>query len=362
MFSAYPESVFGWVLRCAEKWRQVMNKVRLADIAEQVGVSTVTVHNALNGQKGVSDEVRARIRKVADEMGYHHGGMSTKPPRDSRFRNVGVIISEKYLAEYTTFYWKMYQEMAIVATDKNCLTPVEILKREAEARLIMPRIVGDEAIDGLIMMGEINKAYIHRMKQLFHIPMIFLDFYDKELAENAVVTDNFYGMYLLTEYLFEQGIRKIAYVGSIHAASTIMDRYCGFYRAMMQHGVPVSPEWVLEDRNEAGELQITIPEQLPEAFVCNCDLVAGMVIVKLEERGIRVPEDISVVGFDNYLYPGFPDKRITTYEVNMRAMAKVALDKVLKMIRNPGAGRGLDIVSGRIVEKESVRLKINVDV
>ncbi len=75
-----------------------------------------------------------------------------------------------------------------------------------------------------------------------------------------------------------------------------------------------------------------------------------------------MPEDISVVGFDNYLYPGFPDKRITTYEVNMRAMAKVALDKILKMIRNPGAGRGLDIVSGHIVEKDSVRLKIHIDI
>ena len=69
-----------------------MNKVRLADIAEQVGVSTVTVHNALNGQKGVSDEVRERIRKVADEMGYRHGGAMGKQPRDSRFRNIGVII------------------------------------------------------------------------------------------------------------------------------------------------------------------------------------------------------------------------------------------------------------------------------
>ena len=79
----------------------------------------------------------------------------------------------------------------------------------------------------------------------------------------------------------------------------------------------------------------------------------------LEERGLRVPEDISVVGFDNYLYPGFPDKHITSYEVNTKVMVRVALEKVLKRLRNPESGRGLDIISGHIVEKESVRKVIN---
>ena len=94
---------------------------------------------------------------------------------------------------------------------------------------------------------------------------------------------------------------------------------------------------------------------MPEAFVCNCDLAAGMLIQELEKQGYRVPEDISVVGFDNYLYPGFTDKNITSYEVNIQVMVKVALEKALKQIKNPDSGRGLSIVSGKIVEKESVR-------
>ena len=80
--------------------------------------------------------------------------------------------------------------------------------------------------------------------------------------------------------------------------------------------------------------------------------------MELEKQGYRVPEDVFVVGFDNYLYPGFPDKKITSYEVNTRAMVKVALEKALKQIKNPLSGRGLSIVSGKIVEKESVRTKL----
>ena len=74
--------------------------------------------------------------------------------------------------------------------------------------------------------------------------------------------------------------------------------------------------------------------------------------------GYRIPEDISVVGFDNFLATGNKNDNITTYEVNMKAMAKVALNKVLKQIKKPGAARGLDIVAGHIVEKSTVK-KLN---
>lgn len=335
-----------------------MGKVRMADIAQRIGVSTVTVHNALAGNKGVSDEMRQKILTAAEEMGYQQMTAAAKREKNKGgLRNIGVIISEKYLANYTTFYWKMYQELALIATDKNCMAAVEILKHEMEDELILPRIQEERTVDALIVMGEISRRYIHFMKQHTDMPIIFLDFYDKELANDAVITDNFYGMYLMTEYLFEQGFTKMAYVGSVNATSSIMDRYCGFYKSQLEHGCEVSKDWVIEDRDEKGAMNIEFPREMPEVFVCNCDLAAGMVIVELEKQGYRVPEDISVIGFDNYLYPGFPDKNITSYEVNMRAMAKVALEKALKQMKNPSSGRGLSIVSGKIIEKGSVRKK-----
>lgn len=213
-----------------------MAKVRLVDIAAQVGVSTVTVHNALTGQKGVSDELRAVIQKMASEMGYRPVSAARRQERNRMLRSIGVLIHEQYLAEYTTFYWKMYQELALVATDKNCMAAVEILKHDMEDHQILPRMVEENQVEGLIVMGEISREYIRFMKEQTRIPIIFLDFYDKELAEDAVISDNFYGMYLLTELLFERGYRKLAYVGSIHRTSSIMDRYCGFHKAMLEHG------------------------------------------------------------------------------------------------------------------------------
>ena len=142
-----------------------MAKVRLADIAAQVGVSTVTVHNALTGQKGVSNELRARIQKVAGEMGYRPVSVARRQERSRMLKSIGVLIHEKYLAEYTTFYWKMYQELALVATDKNCMAAVEILKHDMEDHLLLPRMVEENQVEGLIVMGEISKDYIHFMKE-----------------------------------------------------------------------------------------------------------------------------------------------------------------------------------------------------
>ena len=335
-----------------------MDKVRLTDIAELVGVSTVTVHNALSGNKGVSESVRQQILDVANEMGYQTLAEKRQSRENQELFTIGVLIAENYLAQYTTFYWKLYQELAILATEKHCFTAVEVLKKEDEIETYkMPTYVEENRLDGLIVIGEIDKTYIKRLKEFTQIPIIFMDFYDSKLAEDAVIQDNFYGMYMLTEFMFNQGIDELAFVGSIFSTSSIMDRYCGFLKSMTQHGKNVPNEWLIKDRDELGYMDFDLPKKLPKGFVCNCDLAAGMVMDKLQERGYRVPEDISVVGFDNYLIPGFPDKNITTYEVNKKAIAKAALEKVLKQIRNPKFGHGINVISGNMVIKNTVKLK-----
>ena len=343
-----------------------MAKVRLADIAERVGVSQVTVHNALSGNKGVSQELRERINQVAEEMGYKSSaGRERQLQNQGESKKIGVLIAEKYLAEYTTFYWKIYQELALSATEKKCFTSIEVLNQEMETEtFVMPQFVLDKSIDGIIIIGEIDRTYITRLRGSTDVPVVYLDFYDKDLAKDAIVADNFYGMYQMTELLFANGFEQIGFIGSIHATSSIMDRYCGFNKSMLEHHKVVQPEWLIEDRDEDGKFSFDLPERLPQAFVCNCDHVAGILIAKLWERGLRVPEDISVVGFDNYLAPGFADfsypfgeMKVTTYEVNTKVMTKVALNKVLKRMVNPGYSPNLEVVSGHIVMKKTIKQK-----
>ena len=339
-----------------QKERNHMQKVRLADIANALGVSTVTVHNALNGRKGVGPQMRARILETAEKMGYE-AVASAKKEETVEFWKIGVVIAENYLAQYATYYWKMYQELALAAAEKHCYTMVEVLKKAAEKKTLeLPEIVKEKNVDGLIVIGEIDKEYRRKLQEKAEMPIVYVDFYDNEIAKDCVIADNFYGMYRMTELLFEQGMEKLAFVGSIYATSSSMDRYCGFRKSLLEHHVSLPEEWLIEDRDEFGQVGFELPRCMPEAFVCNCDLVAGIVISKLEEQGYRVPKDISVIGFDNFVYPGFADMKVTTYEVNMKAMTKVALDKLLKQFRSPGKGRTLEIVSGQIRMKKSIKI------
>ena len=174
-----------------------MGKVRLADIAKKVGVSTVTVHNALAGNKGVSEELREKIQSVASEMGYQILSERKQKAREAAGEasyTVGVLIAENYLAQYETFYWKMYQELAVAATEKRCFAAVEILRKEDERNTLkLPACVEENKVDGLIVLGKINKEYIVKLTETARIPVVFLDYYDKDFAKDAVVTDNFYG-------------------------------------------------------------------------------------------------------------------------------------------------------------------------
>ncbi len=335
-----------------------MAKVRLADIAERVGVSAVTVHNALVGNRGVSVELRQKIQAVADELGYQTPSEKRREEGKEESYTIGVLVAENYLAQYETFYWKMYHELAVAASESHCFTLVEVLKKSDEMdSLRMPTCIRENRVDGLIVLGELHAEYRTRLKETVKIPLVYLDTYDKEFAADAVITDSFYGMFLLTEFLFDQGIDELGFLGSIYSTSSIMDRYCGFMKSMLLHGKTVKPEWLVEDRDRLGQMGFELPAKLPKGFVCNCDLAAYMLIDKLRERGLRVPEDISVVGFDNYLYPGLADLQITTYEVDTKVMSKVALKKIVKQIKNPKQGHGVDIVSGRVVIKKSVKLR-----
>lgn len=341
--------------------------VRMSDIAEVVGVSTVTVSKALGGQKGVSDQVREKILKTAEEMGYQKNMVTVDADKASY--NIGVLIPERFVTKYASFYWSMYQETAKRAVQKNCFTMLEIIGEDKEERGEMPLLLQEQKVSGILIIGWTNNVYLEKLKSQVRVPFVCMDFYEENVDGvncvcDCVISNGFYGAYRLTNYLYGKGHSKIGFVGTYLATNSIMDRYLGYMKAMLEHRLEVRKDWVLKDRDEnSGSMDgyrthVRLPEELPTAFVCNCDLTASYVIRALRKRGMRVPEDVSVVGFDNYLNPEMSDIGITTYEVDMKGMAKTAVSVLLKkMVRNDFHA-GCCIVEGRLIEKESVRALI----
>lgn len=333
--------------------------VRLSDIAEKVGVSTVTVSKALSDQKGVSEEMRARIKELADEMGYTPPSTARRM-QGNRSYNIGVLVQEGYLEKYSSFYWQMYQEVTKKATSLGSIAILEVVSDADVKERKLPLILEERKVNGVVIIGAMETAYLNRVEEATDAPVIYMDYYDHTKQRDTVISNSIYGTYALTNYLFDMGHRDIAFVGTPLATTSITDRYLGYQKSLMEHEQEVKPEWIIADRDVMSgsridaDTKIRIPERMPTAFVCNCDLTAGHLINKLKAAGYRVPEDVSVVGFDNYIYPGICDVEITSYEVNMVEMARRTVRNIIKRIEDPSFQPGMFIVDGRLVYKDSV--------
>ncbi|SCY84532.1 transcriptional regulator, LacI family [Paenibacillus polysaccharolyticus] len=325
----------------------------MRDIADRLGVSSVTVSKALNDKEGVSGELKEKIKQLAVQMGYRYNA-TARSMKEGLTHNVGVIIPERFTGPTQSFYVRVFQRITKHLEDQGYYGILHILNSEDEEELSLPKLYSDSKVDGFIVLGQVSKEYIE-LVQSMDVPKMFLDFYDEHSDIDSVVTDNFYAAYEMTNYLIQQGHRSIAYVGNLYSTSSIQDRFLGYYKSLLEHRMPMNPDLVLNDRDERGTfIEINLPEQLPTAFVCNCDQVAHLLVQKLTSLGIQVPAQCSVVGFDNDIYAMLSEPKLTTVEVDIEQMARTAVQSMLKKIDNPNRSFGRVHVKGNIIYRESV--------
>jgi LacI family transcriptional regulator len=231
---------------------------------------------------------------------------------------------------------------------------MEIISSEAEKRLVIPNIITDSKVDGIIILGQMSIDYVNLIKNT-DMPLVLLDFYDELLDVDAIISDSFYGSYKVTNYLISQGHRHIGFVGKIFSTSSILDRYLGYYKALISNDLDVRQDWIIEDRSEDGEyIDYNLPNQLPTAFVCNNDGVAYLFINKLKKLGINVPKEISVVGFDNDIFANISAPKLTTVEVDIDTMTETAVDAMIRKISGDKHAIGRKVISGKLIIRDSV--------
>ena len=287
--------------------------VRMADIAGKLGISVVSVSKGLAGKEGVSEEMRARILATARELGYQTP-VSKKKKEEGGWESVGIVVADRFFNE-NTFYSNLYRELLRAGTAAGISLMMEILSPKAEFSCNMPNFLVNRKVDGLIFMGEINRRYLSTAAQS-GVPFILLDFYDDAIAADCVLSDNTSGAYQLTEHLLKSGRRKIAFVGSVCATSSIMDRYLGYCKALLRAGIEPRTDWRIEDRDKDGLfIPLALPQDMPEAFVCNCDEVAFNLVEKLHREGYEIPRDVAVAGYDDFRFSTISRPPLTSYRV-----------------------------------------------
>lgn len=336
-----------------------MNRnITMKDIADELNVSTVTVSKALSGKRGVSEELRKKIKIIADDKGYRINA-NAKAMKEGINHNVGILVADRFFEDETSFYSKLYKMIIIELNKRKFSGILEFITDDDEKNGIMPNMLLNNKVDAVIIMGQIKGDYFDHIANI-GIPYIFLDFYDEHIDIDSVISDSIYGSFLLTDYLISLGHKEIGFIGDILATSSILDRYLGYYKALLLKRLNVNQEWVIKDRDEFGKyIDIKLPQNMPSAFVCNCDEVAYIFIEKLKKEGYKVPEDISVVGFDDFIYATLSDPELTTYRVDLQVMADTAVDAIVRKVKDKSYSIGRKLISGDLVIRDSARNNIN---
>ncbi|MEG0085146.1 MAG: LacI family DNA-binding transcriptional regulator [Niameybacter sp.] len=329
-------------------------EVTMQFIADQLEISKVTVSKALKDQDGVSEELRQRIKAVAGELGYKLPGADQVTVNA---KNVVIMVQEKYVdaKEYTTFYLRFYQKLASSLTQRGFMCNLFPLGEKAPSAQELNKWFNDSNVGGVIVLGDVKKQHISLIKDL-KISLLFLDCYNADVNVDCIVTDNYYSTFEITNYLKKCGHKSIGFVGNINATSSIQDRFLGYCRSLMGSGLPIKQECIIPDRDEFNEeIEFLLPKEMPTAFICNCDDTAYKFVQHLLSKGYRVPEDVSVVGFDNDIYAEVSAPKLTTVAVNVEVMTEKATNLIIDKIQNGDRDKPSRVfVTGDTVYRQSV--------
>ncbi|MEG1271142.1 MAG: substrate-binding domain-containing protein [Ruthenibacterium sp.] len=326
----------------------------MADIAHELQISAVSVSKALQNKDGISAALRDKIIQKADELGYRYN-ISAQNFKVGRTQNIGILISERFKKSHGSFYWDLCDIIGVALQEYHYFSILETVSCTAEQNRELPVLLQSNKVDGLVVLGQLESAYLNRLTAE-NKPLVLTDFYNDNPLFDTVTTDNFYSSYLITNHLLEQGHRAIGFLGSIHATSSILDRYLGFYKAMLEHRCDINPAWILPDRDADGTLQIdALPFPLPTAFVCNCDHAAYLLIQALHQQNIDVPRMVSVVGFDNDFYATLCVPPLTTVQVDLHALATSSVDYLMTQLSGKRQWVGRKVVPGTLILRDSVQ-------
>ena len=279
-------------------------KVKLADIAGKMGVSVVTVSNALAHRRGVSPELQRRIEKCAAELGYEHTEEAREPQKETKY--VSVLFPSGMngsLSEETAFMGDCLKEAAKenqVELSYGILMSLE-KKHVPDIRWITER-KGVLRNDGILICGAVPEKLLRAVIDFFKVPVIGYGFMDPMVELDYLMDDGFRGIRKAVRHLVDSGCKDILYISETNpAAGVFTDRFLGFYKGMHECGLIAPneiPHAVSTAICDTGVLSSRIRSgNPPEAVVCSSDQAAEAVVSLLEKDGYHVPEDVLVTGY-----------------------------------------------------------------
>ena len=335
-------------------------KVGIKQISQLSGFSQATVSNVLNNKKGVNRETSEKIWKIAKELGYYQQSL-IKTIKFVIFKKHGEVVSD------TPFFGAL-----INGVEGGCKLlgyKLEIINIDCKApsfSSVLEGLFSDRSSAILLLATEMEKSDILPFENS-PVPVVVLDNWFSNMTFNSTLINNSDSSCNSVEYLIQNGHTKIGHLKSSIEINNFKYREYGFNRAMLKAGLALGPEYtfLLRPTTDGSYLDMTNclkkNPQMPTAFIADNDIIALGAMKAIQEAGYSIPEDISVIGFDDIPFCEFFSPSLTTVKVFKENMGEEAVRMLHMLIQNNGRAHGAALkleVSTEFMVRNSVK-KLN---
>ena len=329
-------------------------KPGIKQISTITGFSAATVSNALNQKRGVSRSTSDEIFRVAREIGYLNS---------NTVRKIKLVIYKKngLIIDDTPFF-----TLLINGIEQECrASGYEMLISNLDSRDPDYRDQAKQMIiepdTAIILLGtELSPEELGIFKNA-QCPLLLLDYWSFDMSFNAVVINNEDSVKMAVNHLYSRGHTKIGHLGGKFKILGFKQRESGFYSAMREIGTEVNPKYTIElgtTMNGAYSDMLDYLQKdpdLPTAFFADNDMIALGAMKALLEKGYRIPEDISIIGFDDLPFCEISTPRLTSLRVPKQEMGRLSVRKIIDMMEKNENVRTKIQVCTEFIERDSVR-------
>jgi LacI family transcriptional regulator len=327
------------------------NKVTRNDVARYAGVSPSTVSYVLNdGPRSVSTHTREKVLKAIRDLGYHPNAVA-RNLRSQKTTTIGLIIPDTC----NTYFAEVAEGIESVAFERNYTVVFCNSDYKVERELVYANHLVSDQVAGVIILPASNNHDAIKLLSDNNIPTISLDRYLTGENLPSIVADNFRGGYIATKYLIELGHTRIGCVSRPVSLSHTQDRVNGYLQALSEANLKHDDDlfarggYRMENGKKAMEYLLAL-EKPPTAVFCYNDMMAIGALRAAYEKGLHVPQDISIIGFDDIIESAYTCPALTTVRQDKFEMGRYGMKILFNMIEEDSTGFKLNEIQPLDVE------------
>ncbi len=332
----------------------------IKDVAKKAGVSTATVSLVVHNHQRISIETRKKVLRVIKQLNYYPS-RSARGLVSKKTGNIGFILTEDHFLKTEPFYTRIFLGTEFATRETNYYVLLTTVNSDFVKDELLPRFIEEKSVDGIIIAGKVPLPLVDRIRRI-GIPFVFVDYYPPSGDYPAVMIDNIKGGILATQHLIDLGHRKIGFVGGDLNHPSISDRLYGYRKALTQASIDINESYIsIEEQNTtkqtgysaAGKL-FNRTGDLTAVFACN-DAMALGVLQYLKEHSYKVPENISLIGFDDVESDILVEPTISTISVPKIELGIEAMKLIVKVVENKDLSPRKILIPVELVARESTR-------